>query len=103
MRRTAVDGTGTTCLVNGGRPVSGFGVMMYRITAVLLAIVGMFVIGAPTPAHADPYDDFGLAKNAEDQACRGVWRFESAKPPTAIDVYCGQWQSPSGTLRLTRS
>ncbi|HEY3798853.1 MAG TPA: CHAT domain-containing protein [Caulobacteraceae bacterium] len=61
------------------------------------------MIGAPHAARADPYDDFGVATNAENQACRGVWRFESAKAPTAVDVYCGDWQSPSGTLRVTAS
>lgn len=54
-------------------------------------------------AHARDYSDFTLGTNAENQPCRAVWRFESTHAPTAVDLYCGTWESPTGSLRLTPS
>ncbi|MDB5432341.1 MAG: tetratricopeptide repeat family protein [Caulobacter sp.] len=51
-------------------------------------------------AQARPYEDFGLGQNGEAQACRAQWRFEGAKTPDTVDVYCGAWEQPSGQLKL---
>ena len=77
--------------------------MTYRTFLVFAALWAAGSIAAPTVARAGSYDDFALGSNAESQTCRGVWRFESAQAPSAVDLYCGAWDSPSGTLRVLRS
>ncbi len=74
--------------------------MQHRIFIIAAALMAVIGLGAPQRAVAAAYDDFGLGQNAENQSCRGVWRFETAHAPTAVDVYCGEWQSPSGTLHV---
>ena len=78
-------------------PPGGLAATSAALCGVLL---GLLVLVAAPAAHAGAYDDFSLGTNAEHQVCRGVWRFESAKAPTAVDVYCGAWEAPSGTVRL---
>jgi CHAT domain-containing protein len=74
--------------------------MTHRGFIVLAALWALIALGAPSPSRAASYDDFSLGQNTESQACRGVWRFESAQTPTAVDIYCGAWESPSGSLHL---
>ncbi len=84
-------------LLNPSRPLR----VLVAGPGVCLAIAASLLLGTPGAAVAGRYDDFSLGANAEHQPCRGVWRFESAKPPTAVDLYCGGWEAPSGTVRLT--
>ncbi|HEY5106441.1 MAG TPA: CHAT domain-containing protein [Caulobacteraceae bacterium] len=72
----------------------------FAVVGACLAIGALLLLWAPGAAVAGPYDDFSLGANAEHQPCRGVWRFESAKSPTAVDLYCGDWEAPSGMVRL---
>ncbi len=74
----------------------------YRQAALFLAMAAS-VLGAPKPSLARGYDDVALGANREAQACRGVWRFESGHAPTAIDVYCGAWEAPTGSARVAPS
>ena len=72
-----------------------------RVAAsVISAVLAFMALGGAGGARAGAFDDFSLGANAEHQPCRGVWRFESAKTPSAVDVYCGAWEAPSGTVRL---
>jgi hypothetical protein len=71
-----------------------------RPLAFLAAVLILAGLAAPRPAAAKAWNDFALGANAESQPCRAVWRFETANSPTAVDIYCGAWESPSGTLRV---
>src|SRR5690348_13935834 len=77
--------------------------MTHRWVVAVAALVATLRWLAPIGASAAAFDDFGLGQNAESQTCRGVWRFESSREPSAIDIYCGQWASPSGTLRVVKT
>lgn len=70
------------------------------VASLFSAALAFVALSGPTGARAGAFDDFSLGANAEHQPCRGVWRFESAKAPSAVDVYCGAWEAPSGTVRL---
>lgn len=67
--------------------------------AALLAAVAAFAAALPPSAQARSYQDAALGANGEAQTCRGVWRFDGPGAPSAIDVYCGAWESPTGTAR----
>ncbi len=73
--------------------------LIARRPLVLAAMAVAGLAASSGPADAASYADFALGPNAEAQACRAVWRFESARAPTAVDVYCGAWESPTGTVR----
>jgi CHAT domain-containing protein len=67
--------------------------------ALALASVGL---STASPAAAAPtFQDFAIGLNAERQSCRAQWRFVGANNPTAIDLYCGAWERPSGELQRT--
>lgn len=65
----------------------------------MLAAVAAFAAALPLSAQARGYQDAALGTNGEAQTCRGVWRFDGPGAPSAIDVYCGAWESPTGTAR----
>jgi CHAT domain-containing protein len=70
---------------------------LFALGAGALALA---IVGGLSAVSARPYDDFGLGQNGESQACRAQWRFDAAKTPNTVDVYCGAWESPSGQLTL---
>ena len=77
--------------------------MTARATVLAATVLALTFLAQPQIAQTRGWQDFGLGANQENQTCRALWRFESARPPSAVDLYCGAWQSPTGTLRLTAS
>jgi len=53
-----------------------------------------------SPARAATSGDFSLGVNSEKQSCRAVERFDGPRGGAAVDIYCGQWEKPSGWLVL---
>lgn len=76
--------------------------MKLNAAAFASGLLALAALSAPPVAQTRGWDDFGLGTNAENQACRAVWRFEGARAPTAADIYCGAWMAPSGTVRLAQ-
>lgn len=66
--------------------------------AGLAAVAALTLSFAAAPALAAQAGDFSLGENAERQACRAVERFDAPKGGASVDIYCGQWDSPSGYL-----
>jgi len=66
--------------------------------ASLVAMLG--IVAAPQASLAAQSGDFGLGSNAEKQACRATERFDAPRGARAVDIYCGQWERPSGHLTL---
>lgn len=77
--------------------------MNFSRQAALLAAVAAFAAALPPSAQARSYQDAALGANGESQTCRGVWRFDGPGAPSAVDVYCGAWESPTGTARAMPS
>ncbi|MGA0599114.1 CHAT domain-containing protein [Caulobacter sp. KR2-114] len=77
--------------------------MSFSRQAALIAAVAALAVALPPSAQARSYQDMALGQNREAQACHGVWRFEGAGAPSAVDVYCGAWDSPTGTARAVAS
>ena len=59
------------------------------------------VVAAGNARAAGPTGDFALGVNAEGQACRAVERFDAPRGARSVDIYCGQWELPSGRLTST--
>lgn len=76
--------------------------MRRHAAAFASGLIALATLSAPPVAQTRGWEDFGLGVNAENQACRAVWRFEGARAPSAADIYCGAWQAPSGTVRMAQ-
>ena len=66
--------------------------------AVGLALAAAALVAQPAAA-GPAFQNFDLGHNAEGQACYAQWRFVGVADPTAIDLYCGAWERPSGELQ----
>ena len=58
-----------------------------------------------TAAAVSPPLDFAVGRNAEGQACRAQARFGGPASARQVDLYCGEWERPSGqvtTMPLAR-
>lgn len=62
-----------------------------------LATASVLALAAAAPAFAARNDrDFTAGQNAEQQACRAMARFDGGRDVSAVDLYCGPWERPSG-------
>lgn len=69
---------------------------MKRVLALIPAALGALALGGVS--DGDTPADFPLGRNAEQQACRAQSRFDGTGAASGLDVYCGAWERPSGTL-----
>jgi hypothetical protein len=58
------------------------------------------VVLAATGLAAAPPEDFALATNSEGQACRAQARYGGGPGVRMVDVYCGPWERPTGTVTM---
>jgi CHAT domain-containing protein len=72
-----------------------------RFAAVILSAFALLALGAPSrSADRLGEGDIALGANAEAQACRASPRFDSAGGVKAYDIFCGEWERPSGQITL---
>lgn len=76
--------------------------MSAGLRSALAAALSLAAVAAIGQARAaGPSGDFALGVNAEGQACRAVERFDMPPGARRVDIYCGEWERPSGWLTST--
>jgi CHAT domain-containing protein len=63
-------------------------------------VAALSATGLASAMAASPPLDFNLGANAEGQACRAQARFDGPPGARQSDVYCGEWERPSGRLTV---